>query len=94
MNGLKLFQCTNIALKMNITSQKNQTSASQARPPRVPYRNWRIKLLLKFKLSLARAFSSDTSLELAALSPNFAPLLRLLLLRFNHKCIGFKFFFN
>ena len=33
---------------------------------------------LIFKLSLVRAFSSDTSLELAALIPNFAALLRLL----------------
>ena len=35
-------------------------------------------LFLKFSLSLARALSSDTSLELATLTPNFAPLLRLL----------------
>ena len=40
-----------------------------------------LELFLKFKLSLARALSSDTSdisLELAALIPNFATFLKLL----------------
>ena len=45
------------------------------------------RTLLKYNLSLVRAFSSDISLELTALIPNFAPFLRLVFLGFNHKCI-------
>ena len=55
------------------------------------------ELFLKFKLSLARVFSYDTSLELAALIPNFARVLLIkfffyYFLRFNHKCMVFRFF--
>ena len=67
---------------------KLKKSASWARSPRFPYKNWRSRVFfLKFKLILARDLTSDTSLELAALIPNFVPLFRLL---FNHKCIVFS----
>ena len=45
--------------------KKILTSATRARLPSVSYKNWR---------SRARDLSSDTSLELAALIPNFALL--------------------
>ena len=36
-------------------------------------KNGRLEVFLKFKFSLARALTSDTSLELAALIPHFVP---------------------
>ena len=69
---------------------KNRTSASQARPPRIPYLSWRSRAFLKFWLILARALPFDASLELAASIPKFAPFfMALIFLRFNHKCIDF-----
>ena len=51
-----------------------------------------LELLLEFNLSLARAFSSDTSLLLTALIP-FFPLFKLLFLGFNYiESIIFRFF--
>ena len=44
-----------------------------------------LELFLKFKLNLARALSSDTSVELAALIPNFAYLLSSFFLGSNYK---------
>ena len=58
-----------------------------------------LELILKFRLSLARALSSVTLLELVALISNFAPFLRFIMfyfyyiLGFKHKCICvFRFF--
>ena len=61
--------------------QKNRTRANLARPPRV----------LLFKLSLAKALSSDTSLELASFS-KFCPALGYNFLEFIDKCVVFRFF--
>ena len=59
---------------MGIT-EKNLPSASRARPPRAPDRTkiGGFELFLKFRVSLARALSSNTSLELTALISNFDP---------------------
>ena len=43
---------------------KNRTIATEARPPRICTKIGELELFLKFRLSLARALSSDTSLEL------------------------------
>ena len=63
--------------------KKNWISTSRSCPPKVSYRNWRrsFEPFMKLKLSLARTLSSDTSLELAALIPNFARILSLLFFR-------------
>ena len=67
MNCTKIFNC----ISMTLLNKKNRTSTSQS------HRGFRTKigcleLFLEFKLCLPRALSSDTSLELPALTSNFA----------------------
>lgn len=56
---------------------KNRTSASWARPPRVPYKNRTSRVISEIQDYLP----SDTSLKLVAWIPNFDSLLRILFFR-------------
>ena len=67
-----------------VHEEKKTGQARVGRAHRVFRKKIGFELFIKFKFSLARALSSEILLELAALIPNFAPLLRLLFLLFNH----------
>ena len=81
-----------------LAEQENKKKTGQARV-RLAHRGFSTKIgglevFLKFRISLARAFSSDTLFEQAALIPIFSPFLRLLFSGFNLKCIDFRFLMN
>ena len=56
----------------------NEKKSVKRRVQKIGPPNWRSRAFSEIQALLRNSLSSDTSLELAVLIPNFAPLLRLL----------------